>query len=327
MDPNLVNWLLDGPSWIRYRTRIDLLGDTPGFPEVQAARQEVLDHPGIKDLMTALSGWPGYPLKRHNDAGHPLHKLAFLADLGLLASDPGMQDIVARILDHQSSQGPFQVVMNVHPRYGGSGQDQLVWMLCDAPVVLYSLVKLGLSDHPQVQRASRYLAGLIQENGWPCMVAPELGKFKGPGRRSDPCPYANLVMLKVLGLLPAWRDHEVSHKGAEVLLGLWEKRKEVRPYLFAMGTHFSRLKAPLIWYDMLHVVDVLSLFPWLHTDPRFIEMLTILENKANAQGRFTPDSVWQAWKGWEFSQKQEPSRWITLLSRRILFRIRNLALV
>jgi hypothetical protein len=30
-----------------------------------------------------------------------------------------------------------------------------------------------------------------------------------------------------------------------------------------------------------------------------------------------------AWKGWEFNNKKEPSRWITLLALRILKRVQN----
>jgi len=32
---------------------------------------------------------------------------------------------------------------------------------------------------------------------------------------------------------------------------LWEKRREQKHYLFAMGTDFNKLKAPLIWFDIL----------------------------------------------------------------------------
>ena len=120
--------------------------------------------------------------------------------------------------------------------------------------------------------------------------------------------------------MPAWRQEKFCLVGAETLLDLWTRRKEVRPYLFAMGTHFSRLKAPLIWYDLLHVLDVLSQFPRLLQDERLLEMKTLLEAKADEIGRYTPESVWMSWKGWEFAQKKEPSYWITFIAQRILKR-------
>jgi hypothetical protein len=166
------------------------------------------------------------------------------------------------------------------------------------------------------------MAGMIRDNGWPCAAAPEVGKFRGPGRKTDPCPYANLVALKALAQSPEWRDGDACHIGAETLLALWEQRKESRPYLFAMGTRFARLKAPLIWYDILHVLDVLTQFPWLRGNARLQEMLAILANKADEQGRYAAESVWMAWKEWDFGQRREPSRWITFLVQRLLDRMK-----
>ena len=317
----IVDWLLKGDPWVEYRTRVDLLHQPEDAPQVAAARQATISHPQIRALLTELTEWPGPPLKRHNDATHLLHKLAFIADVGLRLGDPSVDDIVERVLTYQSVQGPFQIVVNIPTHFGGSGQDEANWALCDAPLVLYALVKLGLGDDARVQAAVEYLVSLVRDNGWPCAGAPEMGKFHGPGRADDPCPYANLLMLKMLTELPEWRDSEAAHAGAEAALTLWTQRKERRPYLFAMGTHFANLKAPLIWYDILHVLDVLTRFPWLRDDPRLREMVTLVVEKADADNRFKPESIWMAWKGWDFGQKRTSSRWLTLLVVRMLERL------
>jgi hypothetical protein len=227
--------------------------------------------------------------------------------------------VAGRPLAQQSPEGAFQVVANIAPRYGGTGQDQLAWMLCDAPLLLDVLARWGLRAEAAVQLAAGHLEGLVRANGWPCAVAPAL-KFRGPGRKSDPCPYATLVALRALAEFPEFRDGQAARWGAEALLGLWAARQERRPYLFAMGTHFDRLKAPLIWYDLLHVTDVLTRFPWLRGDPRLREMLGRLAERQDEQGRFTPESAWEAWKDWKFGQKKAPSPWITFLAGRILRR-------
>lgn len=317
----LVDWLLEGEPWVSYRARVDLLHQPEDDPQVVAVRQAMVEHPHIQALLAELSEWPGPPLKRHNDASHLLHKLAFVADVGLHVGDPGIDGVVKRVLAHHSAQGPFQVVVNIPTHFGGSGEDEANWSLCDAPLLLYALVKFDLGDDARVQAAVEYLAGLIHENGWPCAGAPEMGKFHGPGRASDPCPYANLLMLKLLAELPEWRDSAAARAGAEAALTLWSQRKERRPYLFGMGTDFAKLKAPLIWYDILHVLDVLTRFPWLRDDPRLQEMAALVVAKADADNRFTPESIWMAWKGWDFGQKRAPSRWLTLLVVRILERL------
>ena len=119
-----------------------------------------------------------------------------------------------------------------------------------------------------------------------------------------------------------WRDSQASRIGAETLLSLWQDSTERHPYMFFMGTDFRKLKAPLVWYDLVHVLDVLSRLPWLARDTRLHEMLGVLTSKADAQGRFTPESIWTAWKAWEFGQKQAPSRWLTLLAWRIIQRVK-----
>jgi hypothetical protein len=195
-------------------------------------------------------------------------------------------------------------------------------MLCDAPSIVYALVKLGVKDR-RVKAAAKYLASLVRDNGWPCAATSDLGKFHGPGRRSDPCPYANLITLKALAQTREWHDDDVCQVGAETLLSLWSQRTAQRPYLFAMGSDFAKLKAPLIWYDILHVTAVLTQFEWLRSDKRLGEMVSIVKTKADNQDRFTPESIWQAWRDWDFGQKREPSAWLTLIAQRMLKRAKG----
>jgi hypothetical protein len=224
-------------------------------------------------------------------------------------------------MKHQSKQGPFQLPMNIPVHFGGSGEDEWAWALCDAPVIVSSLIQLGMYDDPRVQIAIDYMNGLIRENGWPCAVSPELGKFRGPGRKDDPCPYATLVMLKVLAHAPDIRKSKAAEIGVETLLSLWEESNEKHPYMFFMGTDFRKLKAPLFWYDILHVLDVLSHFAWTRKDKRFQQMLKTVEAKANSDGQFISESVWTAWKDWDFSQKKVPSKGLTFFVARIMKRV------
>jgi hypothetical protein len=188
---------------------------------VQAARVEMLAHPQVQGLIAEVATWPGYALKRHNDAGHPIYKFSTLADFGLRADDPGLAAGIEAMLAHQSPEGAFQSLVNVPKAFGGTGEDMWTWMLCDAPTLLYALLAMGPSTLPfdpstglrtssaqdrlrtglgqdelcpgpfdyaqdapaegRVQRAVEHLVGLVDENGWRCVTAPELGKFRGPG--------------------------------------------------------------------------------------------------------------------------------------------------
>jgi len=319
--PQTTEWLLqqDEP-WVEYRTRVDLLGQPESDPQVRAARKAMLADPKIKALLSELADWPGTVLNSHKSASQSFHKLSFIADLGLNVDDPPVKKIVQKVMKHQSKQGPFQLPTNVPVHFGGSGKDEWAWALCDAPVILSSLIRMGMDADPRVQAGVEYLNALVRENGWPCAVSPELGKFRGPGRKEDPCPYATLVMLNVLAGVPALQKSRPAKIGVETLLALWDESTEKHPYMFFMGTDFRKLKAPLFWYDILHVLDVLSRFEWARKDKRFKQMLSVVESKANPEGQFTPESVWMAWKDWDFSQKKVPSKGLTFFVQRILKR-------
>lgn len=316
-----ITWLLEGEPWVGYRTRLDLLGQSEETAEVKTARTAMLQHPLVRGVIDELAGWPGTVIASHKSAGQPFHKLAFLADLGLRAGDPGIDRIIARIGKHPSVEGPYQLPTNVPVHFGGTGQDTWAWALCDAPLVAYALVRFGLTKDPAVRKAVAHLAGLSRHNGWPCAVSKELGRFRGPGRKDDPCPFATLIMLKLISEFDEYRDGAAARVGAESLLSLWADSRARHPYMFFMGTDFRKLKVPFIWYDLINVLDVLTRFTWLRDDPRLRDMAGILTGKSDLDGRYTPESVWTAWKDWEFGQKKAPSRWLTLAAWRILLRL------
>jgi hypothetical protein len=297
------------------------LGQTTHDQHVISAHDRMVVEPKVQALLGELAGWPGVVISSHKSAGQPFHKLTFLADLGFKLGDPGVQAITSRILDHQSSEGPFQLPANIPVHFGGSGQDTWAWALCDAPLVVYALANFGYQEHPAVKTALNHLVGLVRDNGWPCAVSKELGKFHGPGRKADPCPFATLAMVKVLSTLEGWHDSPEAHTGAETLLRLWDSSTTEHPFMFFMGTDFRKLKVPFVWYDLVHVLDVLSRFPWLQGDPRLAGMTELLLAKMDNSGRFISESIWTAWKDWEFGQKKQPSRWLTLMCWRIISRL------
>ncbi|MCG3218462.1 MAG: hypothetical protein KAR35_05625 [Candidatus Heimdallarchaeota archaeon] len=313
-------WLLEGPSWIKYRTMIDLLDYEESHPEVVQARKEMNKDKQIMELLEELKEWPGKVLTNHKDATLLLHKLNFLIDLGL-EEETVIQEIKEKMLAHQSEEGAFEVMMNIKKVYGGTGEDQWGWMLCDAAVTLDILVKLGEEKNSQVKRAAAFLAGLTRENGWGCSVSKELGKFRGPGRKADPCPYSNFMMVKALAGMKEWQETKELKRGIETVLQLWDERTTRKPYMFGMGTDFKKLKAPSFWYDILHLAEVLTSIPGAKEDPRVKQMVQIIKEKKDEEGRFMAESSWRAWK-WEFGQKKEPSRWITLKAYRIIKRMK-----
>ncbi|OGD76881.1 MAG: hypothetical protein A2Y64_08745 [Candidatus Coatesbacteria bacterium RBG_13_66_14] len=343
------DWLMAGPAFVRHRTLTDLLQGVVEMDDEDGLRREMLADPLVARLVAEVNAWEGQPpLKRHNDAAHPLHKLVFLAELGVGRGT--LAPAVESILAHQSPDGPFQIKAVIPKAYGGDDAEHWTWFACDAPLTGYALVRLGLGNDERVRRSIAYIYSRIEEHGSPCHADPFCNpKFRGPGRKGDPCPYACLLALRLFSAVPEMAESAAADRLVEMLLGHWAERGSKKYYLFGVGSDFAKLKAPRVWYDILHFADTLSRFTRARYDERFGEVIETLRSKADGLGRFTPESVWlnwnpdgkiskppakgivfyegqpvgddpANWSGWEFCQKREPSRWLTCLAWGIMGR-------
>jgi hypothetical protein len=314
----VVAFLLSSEPWSSYRARLDLLGEGADSSGATADRTRMMASPPLARLIADVGGWPGPVLERHDKATLLMHELVHLAEIGVNRGDPGMAEVAQRALARVSPEGPPEIVVNIPRAFGGTGVDTSTWLLCDAPVTLYALARMGWRDDTRVRGGVDALAALVRDSGWPCAGAPSIGKFHGPGSRSDPCPIVNMLMLRLLSEYDGFEAEKQA--GIDCLLDLWERSRERAPYMFRMGTDFRKLKAPTFWYGLLGVADVLSRFPAAVSDGRFRSMAEIVGSKAGPDGLFAPESVYLAWKDWDFGQKKAPSSWVTLVATRILAR-------
>ena len=180
---------------------------------------------------------------------------------------------------------------------------------------------MGMKEDKRIKDGALKLAGLARDNGWPCTVSEELGSWRGPGKKDDPCPYATLIMLKLLSLYEQYHKSNEVKAGIDCLCRLWRESTVLHPYIFYMGNDFRKLKAPLIWYDIIHVIDVLTRFEYGRKKPEVLQMLEIVLARKDSNGWFVPESVWMEFKGWDFGQKKAPSKYLTFLVYRILKRL------
>lgn len=316
---------LKGPPWARYRALVDLVGLDPKDPEAQAARAAMEGAPELAPLLSEVGGWPGTVLASHKSASQGFHSLSFLAELGVSAGHPSVASAIGAILAGMGEDGMPRLPAAYEGGSGGPGEAKPAWALCDAPVTLKSLALLGLSGHGKLRAGAATVLSLARANGWPCGLSPELSSFRPPGRKADPCPYATLVCLELVAALEEGGGEEYgglkagpeASAGVEALLLAWERSRDWHPHVFYAGTDFRKLKAPCLWYDILHVADALSHFPLAVGDPRFEEMMTLIDSKADADGRFVPESVYQPYAAWDFGQKKLPSPWLGFLVARI----------
>lgn len=319
---NIYNEVIEnGEAWLQYAVRVNTLKERK--EDLQELRKQVISDDRIKNYLNDISNFHGILVRNHKNPDLPIHKLIFLLDIGLDTDVPEIQLAINEIMAHKDEYGVYQSLTNIPKHFGGSGEDVFSWCLCDAPLLLYALLKAGIDYENHIKQGVDYLLQFYKPQGFPCTVSPEAGSFRGPGRKGDCCPYGTLLMLRLLLAIPEYKDCDMVKELADVLLSLWENSLERHPYMFYMGTDFRKLKAPLMWYDIVSVSDVLSQIDSVKKDKRFIEMLEIIKSKQDEDGFFTPESVFQKYKGWEFGQKKQPSLYLTYRCHLILERVKH----
>lgn len=313
--------LLDiSDDWLKYAVRLNLCHEPKDTLVV--IRNAGLADSRIKRHLTDIANFHGTLVTNHKNPDLPIHKLLFLLNLGFNTEVPEIKAAIDEILKHKDEHGIYQSMTNVPKHFGGTGEDVFSWCLCDAPLLLLALRKTGMDYHEYIKPGVDYMVSLCRDNGFPCAVSPELGKFRGPGKKDDSCPYATLIMTDLLSYIPEYRDSQVAASSVKALLNLWGSSLDQHPYMFYMGTDFRKMKAPSSWYDIVSVAGVLSKYEFVRDDPRFLEMIACIRDKQDKDGLFTPESAYQKLKNWDFGQKKVPSSYLTYLCYLIFERLK-----
>jgi hypothetical protein len=296
-------WLLAAPEpYILYQVRRLL---EPG-----SADPALLDRdPFIQRNLELVSGWKTEVLERHDKPGLFIHRLAMLADCGVTTETRGARKVIDSLMKNFTDDGSFPISIAIPKAFGGTGEPHRDWIICDFPVVLYAALRMTGAD-PALGPAVEKLKGLAGAEYYPCCGS--IAGFKGPGPRGGMCPYANLLAARALSAHPKARLSAAARRAAETVLGHWIRRTEKKPFLFGMGRDFLKLKYPMVWYNLLHVISALKGIPAVPADPRFKELAGLLRARLDEAGRATPQSIYLEYKAEEWSDKKKPSRLMTV---------------
>lgn len=104
----------------------------------------------IIEIYNSCLTYEGEPISRHNDINHFLHRIGLLLDAGYDNKDEGMKRIAEKILSNQSQEGAFLSQLQISTNYAGTGLPELGWMICDFPLLLYFLIKMGYKKDDRV---------------------------------------------------------------------------------------------------------------------------------------------------------------------------------
>ncbi len=301
MDKKVLDWLLEGPVWLRYAVELQLL-------DVQPDTRPVLQDTNIQKIINRLkgsdSGIPAIKTGRvhYTEAGKAYWDLFFLADIGLTVTDCGLENEAESVFRFQSADGTFTIPPNVKDNY-----------FCMSAILISSLAKMGYRDDPRVGKYIRVaLSTQMPGVGWDC-YGESIGMLES-------CPMDDMNILMLLGQYEP-QVHNPGLNGAiDLLLEHWEDGEHL--YGFGVGKRFRGLLYPAVKYGILRVLDVLSLFPYAIESRSFRNMLDFVRGKA-VGGKYSAGATESAYSDFDFGQTAEPSRWLTFLINRMEKRVKN----
>jgi hypothetical protein len=313
MEDDLVHWLLNGDPWVVYGALRDLLGKDAADNDVVAARGAILQHRLIENIFARQNrlGYWGRPRDIHT--WWPRKDTSFwvmgvLADFGLTIEDKRLARAAEYILGLQLPSGGF---LGFDPQKAAD---------CHTAILLEPLVQMGLGGDPRTKRACQWLLNRQRsDGGWWCK---DTGQPGGPREKEPSCPFATMFVLGALAHHPEFQEPHASQRAVGFLLSCWDNKGKLRypGHDSQIGAGWGKLKYPFTDYRILKFLDVLSRFPVARRDQRTHEILHLLRAKVDGHGRFQPESIVKVWVDFDFGQKKQPSRWVTMLAWRVLRR-------
>jgi len=207
VNQEVINWLIQGPDWLKYAVELQLLDLKP---DVQPALRDSSIARIIHRLKDNQLGIPAlkYGKVHYTETGKAYWDLFFLADIGLTIHDSGLEREALEVLSLQAQDGSFTIPPNVRDNY-----------FCMSAILISSLARMGYCDDP---RLKKYIRVILEsqnfDGGWHCYD----GGFEMSGIES--CPMDNLNILMLLGQYENYRSNPILNRALDSLLEHWQTR-------------------------------------------------------------------------------------------------------
>jgi len=334
-DPNIkesqvLDWLLEkdpqNPS-IRYLALKDLLDLSDQDEQVQQAYQEIWTQgpiPAILAQQHPLGYWvnpgPGYYPKYTGS----VWQVIFLAQLGADNSHASIQKAGEYLLENtRAKTGGFSL------NASGSGAIHcLQGNLCKA------LLDLGFQDDTRLEQAIAWMAASITGDEYINTEQEAIpihyyrSGISAPGfycsaNDHQPCAWGAVKMALALTAFPAARRTPVIQKAirmcGDFLLSVDPAQADYpHPYAPKPSTSWFKFGFPLFYVtDMLQILESLAALG-LGNDARLQNALTLLQEKQDADGRWSMEYTYNGKTWTPIEQKGKPSKWVTLRVLRVL---------
>ncbi len=301
MNKKTVDWLLEeSEPAVRYRTLIWLLDSQETDREVRKAKERITEDPSVRKIFSMQDEDGGFY------GNGRLDPLVALADFGYKDADKRILKSMELISSRQTLDGGFKSY------YGKK-------IPCGHAEALGLLIALGENGAERIEKGIEHLLSIQRlDGGW----LHGVNTLPGGKKEGVPsCPHATLHALWVLSFNKERSSSKSAERAFEFVLRHWETKLPIpeQPGMgFGIGSRFSNLKYPLVGYHILAYASILSRFPGARKDKRMKDVARTILDRRDAEGLFKAESVIKAFSDFEFGRKNQPSKWITLHSLRII---------
>ena len=275
-------------SSIRYKTRVNVLGEDETSTSVRKLRNEIRESPRVRALLQRQDPKTDEIrcFKHLYDKWQGTHWIiAALADLGYPAGDRKLHAARDQLLDFWlrdhyfkefDARGPKDVYKNED---GGVPRIEGRLRRCGSQQgnVLWSIETLGIGDKRSAKLVERLLHWQWPDGGWNCDKNPS----------ADTSSFMEtLIPMRALALYGRKYKHKPARDAASRAAEVFLSRKLIRRRSnnSIINAEFVKLHYPLYWhYDYLGALKVLAEMDLLD-DPRCDEALDLLESKRLSDG-------------------------------------------
>ena len=305
-----------GTSWSRYIVYKDILK----LDEFNYIKKEIIEDSRIQAVYNRLfNNQLGVKSISNKPASYKVYGsyfwgLCFLADIGLTLIDLPLKNAVDVIFLYQMSDGQFTISYRRQNKTPVSA-------ICLTANLIYSLVKLGYQNTRSVQAALNYILSTQRnDGGWHCDVKKQVGEID---EDTQSCPFANIQVIRALALYGSRYQNILQDAINQVYFHWQNPGTEFNCCDVGIGRIYRKLRYPShYWgYDILNILDTLSMYPQFCRNSIFDEMIQSVISKWDGFGLFKSDKSIPGWNGFDFAKKNNPSSWISCIICRIVKRV------
>jgi hypothetical protein len=272
MDEVVERLLASEEPSVRFKVRVNVLGEDPDSSSIRALREEIRKSVRVRTLLQEQQADGTFPC-------HPYAKwygahwvVAVLADIGYPPGDDWLRPLVEQEYEWLlSTDHTRRHLMTIDGRVRRCGSQE--------GNALYSILMLGLADERADELAHRLIAWQWPDGGWNCDKRPEAVNSSF---------HETILPLRALSLHAQVKGNEASKAAAKRASEVFLKRRLFRKQHDGSVMHreFVALHYPCYWhYDIPCGLKVMAEAGFIGDD-RCRDALDLLESKRLPDGGF-----------------------------------------